>query len=128
VTAISGSGASEGEEAEGMSKSITCPRCGMTSHNVNDVLNLYCGNCHIFLGEYPDPTDADEIMQVSEKIVRKIRPLLTNLGPATQGWIIADLLAMWICGYQPHEKREEIFDLEISQVRELMKAYLEASE
>ena len=29
-----------------MSESITCPRCGMTSHNPNDVREGYCGNCH----------------------------------------------------------------------------------
>ncbi len=28
--------------------SITCPRCGMTSHNPKDVLYRYCGNCHQF--------------------------------------------------------------------------------
>jgi hypothetical protein len=28
--------------------SITCPRCGMTSHNANDVRERYCGNCHLF--------------------------------------------------------------------------------
>jgi len=26
-------------------ESITCPRCGMTSYNPNDVLNKYCGAC-----------------------------------------------------------------------------------
>jgi hypothetical protein len=26
--------------------SITCPECGMTSHNHNDVREGYCGNCH----------------------------------------------------------------------------------
>jgi protein-arginine kinase activator protein McsA len=26
--------------------SITCPQCGMTSHNPNDVRERYCGNCH----------------------------------------------------------------------------------
>jgi hypothetical protein len=26
--------------------SITCPDCGMTSHNKNDVEQKYCGNCH----------------------------------------------------------------------------------
>ena len=26
--------------------SITCPRCGMTSFNENDVEQGYCGNCH----------------------------------------------------------------------------------
>jgi len=28
--------------------SITCPRCQMTSHNPNDALTGYCGNCHDF--------------------------------------------------------------------------------
>jgi ribosomal protein S27AE len=28
--------------------SFTCPKCGMTSHNPNDVENSYCGNCHAF--------------------------------------------------------------------------------
>lgn len=27
-------------------QSITCPACGMTSHNPNDVKEKYCGNCH----------------------------------------------------------------------------------
>jgi hypothetical protein len=26
-------------------QSVTCPACGMTSHNANDVAQLYCGNC-----------------------------------------------------------------------------------
>lgn len=29
-------------------KSITCHRCGMTSHNENDVGSRYCGKCHMF--------------------------------------------------------------------------------
>ncbi len=28
--------------------SIKCLLCGMTSHNQDDVLNLYCGHCHRF--------------------------------------------------------------------------------
>jgi len=28
--------------------SITCPRCGMTRYNLNDVEQRYCGNCHMF--------------------------------------------------------------------------------
>lgn len=28
--------------------SITCPQCGMTSHNINDVRERYCGNCRMF--------------------------------------------------------------------------------
>lgn len=27
-------------------ESITCPRCGITSHNFNDVREGYCGSCH----------------------------------------------------------------------------------
>jgi protein-arginine kinase activator protein McsA len=29
-------------------ESITCPECGMTSYNPNDVAEGYCGNCHAF--------------------------------------------------------------------------------
>lgn len=25
---------------------FTCPQCGMTSHNPNDIAEGYCGNCH----------------------------------------------------------------------------------
>jgi len=28
--------------------SITCPMCGMTSHNENDVISGYCANCHAY--------------------------------------------------------------------------------
>lgn len=28
--------------------SITCPVCGMTSYNPNDIEHGYCGNCHAF--------------------------------------------------------------------------------
>lgn len=31
--------------------SITCLKCGMTSHNPNDIKNMYCGNCHKFHSE-----------------------------------------------------------------------------
>jgi hypothetical protein len=34
---------------ERLTPSITCLHCGMTSYNINDVRNRYCGNCHIFL-------------------------------------------------------------------------------
>ena len=26
--------------------SITCPKCGMTSYNQDDIKSGYCGNCH----------------------------------------------------------------------------------
>lgn len=34
--------------------SITCPVCGMTSHNPNDVTEGYCGNCHDWTRESPE--------------------------------------------------------------------------
>jgi hypothetical protein len=30
---------------------ITCPKCGVTSYNPNDVKYRYCGNCHAFHDE-----------------------------------------------------------------------------
>lgn len=30
--------------------SFTCPRCGLTSHNLNDIVEGYCGNCHDWTG------------------------------------------------------------------------------
>jgi hypothetical protein len=30
--------------------SFTCPECGMTSHNPNDVREGYCNNCHKWTG------------------------------------------------------------------------------
>jgi ribosomal protein L37E len=29
---------------------FTCPRCGMTSYNPNDIREGYCGNCHDWTG------------------------------------------------------------------------------
>lgn len=33
---------------EGSRQSITCLRCGMTSHHPGDVDHLYCANCKLF--------------------------------------------------------------------------------
>jgi hypothetical protein len=35
--------------------SITCPRCGRTSYNLNDVRERYCGACHVFLDDHEGP-------------------------------------------------------------------------
>lgn len=32
----------------------TCPNCGRTSHNPNDLRERYCGWCHLFEGEDAD--------------------------------------------------------------------------
>lgn len=34
---------------------IVCPKCGMVSHNPNDVENRYCGNCHAFHDDLLNP-------------------------------------------------------------------------
>jgi hypothetical protein len=34
--------------------SITCPQCGATSYNLNDIEHRYCGRCHRF---HDDPFD-----------------------------------------------------------------------
>ena len=34
------------EERKEPQPSITCPRCGRTSYNPNDVREGYCGHCH----------------------------------------------------------------------------------
>lgn len=36
-----------------MSDSITCPQCGRTSHNPNDVREKYCGACHQYHDTMP---------------------------------------------------------------------------
>ena len=36
------------------SLAFTCPFCGRTSHNPNDVANRYCGNCHVWIDEIQD--------------------------------------------------------------------------
>lgn len=37
--------------------SITCPKCGMTSFNTNDVREQYCGNCHQFHSTMSQPIE-----------------------------------------------------------------------
>jgi hypothetical protein len=39
-------------------RSITCKRCGMTSHNLNDVRNRYCGHCKLFHEDEEAPLTA----------------------------------------------------------------------
>lgn len=39
--------------------SITCPRCGKTSHHPDDVRHGYCGNCHDWTSD-PQPTKEND--------------------------------------------------------------------
>jgi ribosomal protein L37E len=38
-----------------MADSITCPVCGMTSYNVNDIREGYCGHCNAWTTVRPNP-------------------------------------------------------------------------
>jgi hypothetical protein len=50
---------------------FTCPRCGMTSYNTNDVRNSYCGNCHLFFDDgfqeplTPRTREPDAVLQAN---------------------------------------------------------------
>jgi len=39
------------EETAKLQDSVTCPRCGRTSHNPDDIGAGYCGHCHDWTGE-----------------------------------------------------------------------------
>ena len=43
-----------------MERSITCPQCGRTSYNPNDIRAKYCGACHQFHADMDDPIPAEE--------------------------------------------------------------------
>ena len=45
----------EGGDVE--AESITCPQCGMTSHNKNDIEQRYCGNCHQYHDDMVSETE-----------------------------------------------------------------------
>lgn len=38
------------DKAEQAMKGFTCPQCGRTSYNPNDLREGYCGNCHDWTG------------------------------------------------------------------------------
>jgi hypothetical protein len=35
--------------------SFVCPRCGAESFNQGDIVNRYCGRCHVFIDDWPRP-------------------------------------------------------------------------
>ena len=42
---------------------IVCPKCGMVSHNPNDVRERYCGNCHAFHEDFARTMSDDELIE-----------------------------------------------------------------
>lgn len=39
------------DENRGQPPGFTCEHCGMTSYNPNDLIHMYCGNCHHFCSD-----------------------------------------------------------------------------
>jgi hypothetical protein len=54
--------------------SITCPRCGWTSHNLNDIAVRYCGHCHDFMPP-ADSADAETHAQLTRFGYSRVRKL-----------------------------------------------------
>jgi hypothetical protein len=60
-----------------LSETITCPKCGMTSHHPVDVRKKYCGNCQQFHAMFLDsePIHYNAIrMAIEEKCKRMLGP------------------------------------------------------
>jgi hypothetical protein len=61
-----------------------------------------------------------------ERVVAKIRPLLTGRPSRVQGAILADLVATWLAGHfgpddvVTSKLREELLDLHVETVRQLI--------
>lgn len=99
-------------------QSITCPQCGMTSHNPNDVEYRYCGNCK----EYHEQIDARADIKAKELYGPKALAkrtgygapeiaIQTHIGPLALGWgetweeafTLAALRAKWTLPEELHE-------------------------
>lgn len=50
------------------STSITCPRCGRTSYNLNDIVERYCGNCHWWTSDPQLAHLIDERQQLTDEV------------------------------------------------------------
>jgi hypothetical protein len=49
-----------------------------------------------------------------------IKPFLAGRHPAFQGWVLADLVALWLGGHLPPDTREEILEDWLVTVRQLV--------
>jgi hypothetical protein len=85
-------------------KRITCGRCGLTSHNPNDVAQRYCGNCKIF---HDDPHQAEfDCEECGRHIIQFGGPFTRRCAACTTmpGWFRdADLAKRIDPDYQPRE-------------------------
>jgi hypothetical protein len=66
-------------------KSITCQRCGLTSHNLHDVEHRYCGHCHVF---HDDCSREFDCVECGRHIVAFVGPISDLCGACQTmpGW------------------------------------------
>lgn len=60
---------------DGGGRSITCLRCGTTSHHPEDVAHKYCGHCHVFHAEHVCGPDVEQsrVMLIHAAMVIKFQ-------------------------------------------------------
>jgi len=58
-----------------------------------------------------------------EEIVARIKPLLAGIGPKKQGFILADLAAIWMTGFHPEPVRHEMKTMFLTTLSELVEHY-----
>jgi hypothetical protein len=70
--------------------------------------------------------DVARFMYLADPVVRKIRPHLAGLGDDMQGWVLAELVSMWLGGHHTDNKkatdemREDLLDVLIKTTRALI--------
>jgi hypothetical protein len=59
----------------------------------------------------------------SDALVEQIRPMLAGRGPAIQGSVLADLVAIWIAGHQTRELQAAMLEVHRQTVADLIEHY-----
>jgi hypothetical protein len=59
-----------------MSASFICPHCGAESFNPNDISELYCGRCHVFVDDASNHrrTDMNELQETVATLIELDEP------------------------------------------------------
>jgi hypothetical protein len=58
-----------------------------------------------------------------QEIVERIKPALAGIGPKKQGFILADLVAIWMTGFHPEPVRHEMKTMFLTTLSELVEHY-----
>lgn len=62
----------------------------------------------------------DEIMQQSAQILDKIRPLIAGREPELQGWVLTELLAVFLQGFKDRDARIDVIESLLRAARALI--------